>query len=253
MKATHQCVSCLKKTIEDCTAANLPKRMVFAGSECGPRRPAHVWKEIGNCHHAIHHVCCCASHFFIALSALKSLYISHLMFPSIQHRCFEFNSISWLTPHLSISFASFCIIAQAGGRQSELWCCYVVRCCCLCGVIFLTDIVVLILVICFNHLWGYSLIRRFEWYFFFFLTSLSLVVFYTRGENTAIATQVSGSTFENIVLNWAMYVHDLFFIGRVIWQCFRGLHGRVQLWIDRRRGNPLENSLQTRGRSESGN
>jgi hypothetical protein len=35
---------------------------------------------------------------------------------SIQ-RCFEINSISWVTPHLSITLASFCNIAQAGGDQ----------------------------------------------------------------------------------------------------------------------------------------
>ena len=34
---------------------------------------------------------------------------------SLQHRCFEINSISWRTLHLSISFASFCNIAQTGG------------------------------------------------------------------------------------------------------------------------------------------
>ena len=39
---------------------------------------------------------------------------------SLQHRCFEINPISWLTPHLSITFASFCNIAQAGGGQGEL-------------------------------------------------------------------------------------------------------------------------------------
>jgi hypothetical protein len=46
------------------------------------------------------------------------------------------NSISWLTPHLTIAFASFCNIAQAGGGQGEycvvvlllLLFCYVVRC-----------------------------------------------------------------------------------------------------------------------------
>ena len=38
---------------------------------------------------------------------------------SIQHRCFEINPISWLTPHLTILFASFCNIAQAGGGQVE--------------------------------------------------------------------------------------------------------------------------------------
>ena len=133
-----------------------------------------------------------------------------------------------------------------------LCCCAMLLLLLLCGVIFLTDIVVLILVICFNHLWGYSRIQRFEGYLFFLLTSLSLAVFYTRGENAAIATQVAGSTFENIVLNWAMYVHDIFFVRGVIWQCFRGVHGRVQLRIDRWRGNQLENSLQTRGRSKSG-
>ena len=42
---------------------------------------------------------------------------------SIQNRCFEINPISWLTPHLTISFASFCNIAQAGGGQGELLCC----------------------------------------------------------------------------------------------------------------------------------
>jgi hypothetical protein len=44
---------------------------------------------------------------------------------SIQHRCCEINPISWLTPHLTISFASFCNIAQAGGEgQGELLCCW---------------------------------------------------------------------------------------------------------------------------------
>ena len=38
---------------------------------------------------------------------------------SLQHRCFEINPISWLTPHLSISFASFCNIAQTGGGIQE--------------------------------------------------------------------------------------------------------------------------------------
>ena len=42
---------------------------------------------------------------------------------SLQHRCFEINPISWLTPHLTISFASFCNIAQTGGEQGELLCC----------------------------------------------------------------------------------------------------------------------------------
>ena len=104
---------------------------------------------------------------------------------------------------------------------------------------------------------------RFEGYLFFFLTSLSLAVFYTRGDNAAIATQVAGSTFENIVLNWTMYGHGLFVIRGVIWQCLRGVYGRVQLRIrgvygrvqlriDRWRGNLLENSLQTRGRNKSG-
>jgi hypothetical protein len=59
MAATHQCASCLKKTIEGRTEADLPEGMVFAGSECGPRPssflslfmspPRHTWKEIGNC------------------------------------------------------------------------------------------------------------------------------------------------------------------------------------------------------------
>ena len=47
---------------------------------------------------------------------------------SLQHRCFEINPISLLTPHLTISFASFCNIAQTGGGQGELLCCVVVRC-----------------------------------------------------------------------------------------------------------------------------
>ena len=38
---------------------------------------------------------------------------------SVQHRCFEINHITWLTPHLTIIFASFCNIAQAGGGQGE--------------------------------------------------------------------------------------------------------------------------------------
>ena len=49
---------------------------------------------------------------------------------SIHHRCCEINPISWLTPHLSISFAFFCNISQ-GDRgvqgQGELWCHGVVR------------------------------------------------------------------------------------------------------------------------------
>jgi hypothetical protein len=49
MAATHQCGSCLKETIKGCAEADLPEGMVFAGSECGLRRPAHTWKEIGNC------------------------------------------------------------------------------------------------------------------------------------------------------------------------------------------------------------
>jgi hypothetical protein len=47
--ATHKCVSCLKKTIEDCAEADLPEGMVLAASECGPRPGlGHTWKEIGN-------------------------------------------------------------------------------------------------------------------------------------------------------------------------------------------------------------
>ena len=45
--ATHKCVSCLKKTIEDCAEADLPEGMVFAGSDCAPGH-RHTWKEIGN-------------------------------------------------------------------------------------------------------------------------------------------------------------------------------------------------------------
>jgi hypothetical protein len=38
---------------------------------------------------------------------------------SIQHRCFQINPISWVTPHLSNTLASFCNIAQAGGDQGH--------------------------------------------------------------------------------------------------------------------------------------
>ena len=48
MEATHQCGSCLKKTIQGRAVAVLPEGMVFAGSECGPGR-GHSWDEIGNC------------------------------------------------------------------------------------------------------------------------------------------------------------------------------------------------------------
>jgi hypothetical protein len=46
--ATHQCGSCLKKTIEGRAEADLPEGMVPAASDCGPGR-GHTWKEIGNC------------------------------------------------------------------------------------------------------------------------------------------------------------------------------------------------------------
>jgi hypothetical protein len=59
MEATHECGSCLKKTIQDCAVADLPEGMVPADSECGPRlsfflslflsRPVHTWNKIGNC------------------------------------------------------------------------------------------------------------------------------------------------------------------------------------------------------------
>ena len=45
--ATHECVSCLKETIKNCDAADLPEGMVFAGSDCAPGH-RHTWKEIGN-------------------------------------------------------------------------------------------------------------------------------------------------------------------------------------------------------------
>ena len=47
--ATHECESCLKETIKGCAEDELPEGMVFAGSECGARRPAHAWEKIGNC------------------------------------------------------------------------------------------------------------------------------------------------------------------------------------------------------------
>ena len=46
---------------------------------------------------------------------------------SIQHRCFQINPnpISWVTPHLVITLAFLCIIAQSGGGvqvgQGALW------------------------------------------------------------------------------------------------------------------------------------
>ena len=59
MAATHECGSCLKKTIQDRAETELPKGMVPADSECGPRtsfflslflsRPRHSWNKIGNC------------------------------------------------------------------------------------------------------------------------------------------------------------------------------------------------------------
>ena len=59
MEATHECGSCLKKTIQDCAEAELPKGMVPTASECGPRPfsflslflspPRHTWNKIGNC------------------------------------------------------------------------------------------------------------------------------------------------------------------------------------------------------------
>ena len=50
MAATHDCCSCLKKTIRDCAEDELPEGMVFAGSGCAPRPGlGHSWNEIGNC------------------------------------------------------------------------------------------------------------------------------------------------------------------------------------------------------------
>ena len=49
MAATHQCASCLQETIKGRAEDELPEGMVAAASECGPRRPAHTWKKIGNC------------------------------------------------------------------------------------------------------------------------------------------------------------------------------------------------------------
>lgn len=45
-RAAHECQSCLKKTIEDCTEADLLVGMVFTGSECNLRPGlGHNWKE----------------------------------------------------------------------------------------------------------------------------------------------------------------------------------------------------------------
>jgi hypothetical protein len=57
-----------------------------------------------------------------------------VIIPSILHRCLEINPISWLTPHLTISFASFCNIAQTGGGQGALLCCSGAMLLLLCGV-----------------------------------------------------------------------------------------------------------------------
>ena len=50
MEATHECGSCLKKTIKGCAEADIPEGMVFAASGCAPRPGrGHSWNEIGNC------------------------------------------------------------------------------------------------------------------------------------------------------------------------------------------------------------
>jgi hypothetical protein len=49
MEATHQCGSCLQKTIKGRAEADLPEGMVLAGSGCAPRPGlGHSWNEIGN-------------------------------------------------------------------------------------------------------------------------------------------------------------------------------------------------------------
>ena len=48
MAATHECGSCLEKTIQGRAEADLPEGMVFARSECAPGH-RHTWNKIGNC------------------------------------------------------------------------------------------------------------------------------------------------------------------------------------------------------------
>ena len=49
---------------------------------------------------------------------------------------------------------------------------------------------------------------RIEGYNFFFLTYLSLAMFYTFGEDAGIITQVVGSTAQTTAIYWPMFAND---------------------------------------------
>jgi hypothetical protein len=79
----------------------------------------------------------CSDHYLIMMYhfLLWNCFSSLLLWPHSTSLLW-LNSISWLTPHLTTTFASFRNIAQTGGGQGELLCCGVVRCCRCFDVVF---------------------------------------------------------------------------------------------------------------------